>query len=287
MGTTVKRPVTVVVGSGDVASGVAYVLHSAGFATIVCDDVDPPWPRRGMAFTDAWYVGTAEIESVTAVFCASVKSVPSVVHDQRLIGATTWSWAGVALALGAVAIVDGRMKKRDKGDDLRARAPAGACAVGIGPGFVAGGNVDVAIESAWGGTLGAVVTAGPASALAGEPRPLGGAGRERFVYAPRTDRFATSRRIGEQVTAGQVVGALGNVAIFAPLTGVLRGLCANGARVGEGAKMVEVDPRGDPAACFGVGERPRAIAEGVLSALAGRGLVATAAGHRVPEAQRA
>src|SRR5439155_499887 len=86
-------------------------------------------------------------------------------------------------------------------------------------------------------------------------------------YASRSDRFATGRRIGERVAAGQRVGALGSLAVVAPLTGVLRGLAANGARVAEGVKVVEVDPRGDPASCFGLGERPRAIAEGVLSFL--------------------
>jgi xanthine dehydrogenase accessory factor len=34
------------------------------------------------------------------------------------------------------------------------------------------------------------------------------------------------------------------------------------------AKVIEVDPRGDAAAAFGLGERPRRIAEGVFKALA-------------------
>ncbi len=31
--------------------------------------------------------------------------------------------------------------------------------------------------------------------------------------------------------------------------------------------VIEIDPRDDPAAAFGLGERPRRIAEGVLRAL--------------------
>jgi xanthine dehydrogenase accessory factor len=38
--------------------------------------------------------------------------------------------------------------------------------------------------------------------------------------------------------------------------------------VAERTKVIEVDPRGDPAAAFGLGARPTRIAEGVLSALA-------------------
>jgi len=262
-----QRRVVVIAGAGDVGSAVALTLHRAGFAAILCDDVDPPWSRRGMAFTDAWYVGTATLEEGAAVFCASVKSLPAVVHGQRLIGATTWSWTGVAAVLGAVAIVDARMKKRHASDDLRARVPPGVRTIGIGPGFAAGANVDVAVESAWGERMGAVIAEGPTLAFEGEPHPLGGSGRERFVYAPHAERFATGRRIGDPVQRGEIVGALGRTALAAPLAGVLRGLAANGARVAEGGKIIEVDPRGDPTLCFGLGERPAAIARGVLSAL--------------------
>ena len=54
----------------------------------------------------------------------------------------------------------------------------------------------------------------------------------------------------------------------APVVGVLRGLTRNGVEVTVRAKVTDVDPCSDPAAAFGLGERPRRIAEGVLKALA-------------------
>jgi len=54
----------------------------------------------------------------------------------------------------------------------------------------------------------------------------------------------------------------------APIGGVLRGLTRSGVNVTARTKVIEVDPRGDPAGVFGLGERPRRIAEGVLKALA-------------------
>jgi xanthine dehydrogenase accessory factor len=156
---------------------------------------------------------------------------------------------------------------------LKAALKADLVTVGLGPGFSAGEHVDVAIETAWGPDLGKVVQSGATRAFEGEPRPLGGAGRERYVYAARAGRFHTSRRIGEQVTAGALVAAVDGEPVAAPLTGVLRGLAARGARVASGQKVVEVDPRGDPALCFGVGERPRRIAVGVCAALALRGVL--------------
>lgn len=272
MNVSIGRTVAIVLGSGDVGSAVALLLRRAGFAVVLCDAADPGWSRRGMAFTDAWYVGNAELDGDASVFCASVKSIPAVLGRHRLIAATTWSWRGVAQAFSATAVVDARMRKRGEGDDLRAGAPPGLLTVGLGPGFAAGRNADVAIETTWGARLGAVVTAGATEPFAGEPRAVGGAGRERFVYAPLAGRFATGYRIAARVSKGEVVGAVGGRTIVAPLDGVLRGLAAHGARIGEGAKVVEVDPRGDPALCYGPGERPVAIARGVLAALAQRGV---------------
>ncbi len=266
-------PLAIIIGAGDVGSAVAVCLARAGLAVVLCDAADPPWARRGMAFTDAWYVGNATLEQTTAVFCSSLRSIPSVLDSPRRIAATTWSWAGAAQALRPAAIVDARMRKRASGEDLRSRVASDIVTVGIGPGFVAGGNVDLAVESAYGARLGSVVEEGSTLALAGEPNAIGGAGRERFVYAPVAGRFATSRRIGERVGPGELLGVLGSTAIFAPIAGMLRGLTARGARVVEGNKIVEVDPRGDTTLCFGIGARPRAIASGVASALARRGVI--------------
>ena len=263
-----SRRVAIVVGADDVGSAVAVLLHRAGFAIVVCDDIDPPWARRGMAFTDAWYLGNAELDGEAAVFCSSVKSIPAVLHSERLIAATTWSWAGVAAALPPVAIIDARTRKRFDCEGPKPRAAAGALTIGIGPGFVAGSGVDLAVESVSGERLGAVVTDGPTSPDAGDIPLLGGAGRERFVCAPHPGRFATSRRIGDRVREGEQVAAVGNSFIAAPIAGVLRGISARGARVAEGTMIVEVDPRGDSVLCHGLEERALAIACGVLSAVA-------------------
>ena len=87
------RPLAIVVGATDVGSAAAIALHRAGYAVVLCEDVDPTWPRRGMAFTNAWYVGSAEVDGVAAVFCSSVRSIPTVLSRGELIAATTWSWS--------------------------------------------------------------------------------------------------------------------------------------------------------------------------------------------------
>jgi len=135
------RPVAIVLGCGDVGSAVALALHQAGLAVVLADEADPSWHRRGMAFTNAWYVGNAELESEGACFCASLKSIPSILA-RRMIAATTWSWPGVAAALEPEILVDARGRKRRGAEALRGRVPH---AVGIGAGFVPGESVDLTI----------------------------------------------------------------------------------------------------------------------------------------------
>src|SRR5262245_20726987 len=93
-----ERSVAIVLGCGGVGSGVACALHRAGWSVVLVDDADPAWHRRGMAFTNAWYIGNAELDGAGACFCASLKSIPSVLA-QRMVAATTWSWRSVADAL--------------------------------------------------------------------------------------------------------------------------------------------------------------------------------------------
>jgi xanthine dehydrogenase accessory factor len=139
--------------------------------------------------------------------------------------------------------------------------------IGLGPNFVAGQTVDLAIETMWGERLGAIIEAGSTMPLAGEPRPIGGVGRARFVYAPAGGCFETSARIGDRVEESAVIATIGEIGLRAPISGVIRGLTRNGVEVAIRTKVIEVDPRGNPAAAFGLGERPRRIAESVLKAL--------------------
>jgi xanthine dehydrogenase accessory factor len=272
-----SKPVVIVLGCGDVGSAVAHALHRLSCAVVLVDAADPPWPRRGMAFTDGWYVGAAELEGVGACFCASVRSIPTVLDRQQLIAATTGSWPGVAAALSPAALIDARVAKRAAPPCLKGELTRDILTIGLGPGFRAGGHVDVAIETAWGDSLGAVIERGATRPFAGEPRPLGGAGRERYVYAPHAGRMRTALRIGDRVDAGEVVATIDGHPLVAPLAGALRGLSARGSRVTPGQKVIEVDPRGERSLCFGIGERPRRIAAGVGEALASRGVLSPSA----------
>jgi len=252
-----------VLGCGDVGSAVAHRLFLHGADVVIADTDEPAHHRRGMAFTDAWFTGTATLEGVVAQSVSQTAGLLSTLADMDAIARTSASPAEVAAVLQPDALVDARMRKRAVPDDLRALAPI---VVGLGPGFAPGQNCTVAIETAWSEHLGEVLRDRPASPLAGEPRALGGAGRERFVYARDAGVWCTAARIDDRVANGAPIGTLDGVPVFAPLSGALRGLTHDGVTVRVGQKLVEVDPSAQ-ADNHGLGARPSVIARGVARAL--------------------
>ncbi len=256
-----------VLGSGDVGSAVAHRLFLSGADVVLADEPAPAHPRRGMAFTDAWFDGTATLEGVVAQWVSDVDDLAAQCTVMDAIPSTAASAREVVAALRPDVLVDARMRKRAVPQDLRELA---AQVVGLGPGFMPGVNCSAAIETAWGDGLGAVLRDRPASALAGEPRPLDGVGRERYVYAPQAGDWHTRAHIGDPVVVGGEIGTLrgpqGTCQVRASLTGHLRGLSHDGVALRAGQKLVEVDPRAQPDT-QGLGARPAAIARGVARAV--------------------
>ena len=195
LGHSLRRPVAIVLGCGDIGSAVALALHEAGHAVVLVDEADPAWHRRGMSFTNAWYLGNAELEGEGACFCASLKSIPSVLsrsddrgNDLVLAGRRRRAGSGTAR---------GRARSQTTWlEVLRGHVPM---TIGIGDDFVAGENVDTAIA------LPPDPPRGPPGSVwesvkAMDPIPRGPIGGSRpSVAALRHGRFITERRIGDAV----------------------------------------------------------------------------------------
>jgi len=144
-----------------------------------------------------------------------------------------------------------------------------ALLVGLGPGHVAGTACDLAVETERGHTLGRVIERGPTLPYSGVPHDLGGATAARLVRAPRAGTFAARARIGELVDAGALLGEVDGAPCRAGVTGQVRGLLPDGARVREGQKLGDVDPRGAAVDHRLISDKARAIAGGVLEAVLG------------------
>lgn len=256
-------------GVGDIGSAVAVLLFRIGYPVALHDDPAPTTPRRGMAFADAVFDAEAGLAGLAARRIDQPATLRAALLERSFVPIAILPFAHVLKDLNWTVLVDARSRKRSVPECQRGLA---LLAIGLGPDFVAGENVDVAIETSWGDRLGTIVELGPTLPLAGEPRSLAGIGRERFVYSPVGGRFESTMSIGNPVLQGQAIARIGDVTLSAPLAGTIRGLTRNGVTVPAAAKVTEVDPRGDASAAFGLGERPKRIAKGVCRAITGRAM---------------
>ncbi len=258
------RQLVLVRGTGDVGSTVAHLLFRNGYRVVLHDVPRPAHTRRGMAFTDALFERKAELAGVLAKISHDIEGVGQMLACGHALPVTTAAIEAVVDAFTPAVMVDARMRKRVKPEPQRHLA---GVTIGLGPNFAAGEQTDIAIETAWGDELGRVIRSGTTQPLAGTPRTIAGHSSDRYVYAPDSGRFITRCEIGMKVGAGQSIATVDDTVLIAPLAGRLRGLTHSGVEVGQGTKVIEIDPRDADADIYGIGERPRIIAQGVLEAL--------------------
>ncbi|PPQ35506.1 hypothetical protein [Rhodopila globiformis] len=252
------KPV-LVLGTDDVASAVGHALAGAGIAALLARDSDLPALRRGMSFDDALEHGSAWIDGVTAY---AVDGPLDLAPDIRL-GVTALPVRELLDPTLVAGVIDARMRRRPNSPDLRG---ALCFAIGLGPGFTAGGCVDVAVETEP-DVVGRIVTQGGTRPAPGHASILGGVGAERFGHAPRSGVWWTFRDIGETVAAGAVIGLCDGMQVAAPLDGRLRGLVRRGSAVRAGMRLLEIDPRLEVSQCHGLCPRAAGIAAATLAAL--------------------
>ena len=249
-----------VLGLGDIGSAVAHRLFQAGQLVVIQDDPRPTATRRQMAFVDAAFDGEAQLSGVIARLITETGLSRSS-WTIRYVPVITAPVDDVIKRLAPDIIVDARLRKRAKPGRHRRLAQL---TIGLGPGFVAGDNVDLAVETSW-ENLGRILRRGPTLPFRGEPRAIAGHSRDRYVYAPVAGVFSAKCEIGDVVEQGQTIARIGRRVIKAPLSGRLRGLTRSGVAVPKGAKIVEVVPAGAREKVSGIGERPRRVADAVLT----------------------
>lgn len=252
-----------ILGGGDVGSAVAHLLFRERFQVLICERPRSTHMRRGMAFVDALFADVAMLDGIEARLQRTVDDIHACWAASRAIPIVVLPEDEVLAALHFDVAVDAILHRGGAMRDLRAMADF---AVGLGPGYVPGLNCHVAVETQWGDAMGRVLRDQAAAQRTGGPRPLAGVGRERFAIAHASGRWQTHAELGQAVRAGEILGMLDDVGIRAPISGCLRGLSRDGVQVAAGQRLLEVDPSPVPEV-FGLGERPCAIARGVLRAL--------------------
>lgn len=248
-------------GGGDLGSACALRLARVGFKVLVAERARPTVVRRTVAFAEAVYTGTATVEEMTARRVES-RSALSAAWTAGEVPVVIDPHLAFSLAQSPRIVLDATMAKRNLG--MSRSLPSRA--IGLGPGFVAGVDVDAVIETNRGPHLGRVIWSDSAEPNTGVPAPINGYAGDRVLRAPIAGTLDTLKSIGDVVAAGELVAAVSGRPIRAPFHGTIRGLLRAGSSVHASMKVGDIDPRIHPDLHLQVSDKALAVAGGVLEA---------------------
>ena len=290
-------------GAGDLATGIIHRLHRAGHRVIALETDYPAAIRRQVSFCEAVYDGSAAVEGVTARLVPALADAKTDTETYSEINDTPaahvalekWDRSAIEAVLEAGevpllidpkgesiellkpdVVVDAIIAKKNLGTTID-MAPL---VIGVGPGFTAGHDVHLVIESMRGHNLARIITDGMAQPNTGVPGNIAGFTSERVIHAPAAGYIYDVRKIGDIVQKGDEIariypdkGSYDNklseyVPVNATITGIIRGLIREGYYFKEGFKIADIDPReGELSNCFTISDKARSIAGSVLEAV--------------------
>lgn len=262
-----NKPLILIRGGGDLASGVALRLHHVGFQVAILELPAPLAVRRTVCFSEAVYAGAHTVEDVTARLVSADQfqvaleagEIPVLVDPQANILRNQF-----LTSPQSTFVIDARLLKSAP----EPLAMDVALHIGLGPGFCAGDNCHAVIETRRSHTLGRALWSGETQPDSGQPE----GDPRRVLRAPISGYANSLKQIGEHCEEGEVIAEIqssienSKSKIVSPLSGVLRGLIHSRAQVTEGMKIGDIDPRGDPGVCFLVSDKALSVGGGALEA---------------------
>ncbi len=255
--------VVLIRGAGEMASGVAHRLHQSHFKICMIEISHPLAVRREVTFSEAIYGGEKEVEGVRAKLISKTEEMESVWKRSRIPILIDPDGKKTRSFLKPDVLVDAIMAKKNLGTQIN-DAPL---VIGLGPGFTAGKDVHIVIETNRGHHLGKMMLNGMAEPDTGIPGEIGGYTIERLLRTMKKGIFHPQKSIGERVNKGAVVAVVDDFPVIAKISGVVRGLLRGGVEVKKGMKVGDIDPRGKRELCFTISDKARAIGGGVLEAI--------------------
>ena len=284
-----SAPLIIVRGAGDLASGVLAAIHISDFRVLALETENPSAIRRTVAFSEAVRLGHCTIEGIEARLIAKEQAAAILSANDSESGAAADSKANrlsfIPIAvdptgeliseLQPAAVVDAIIAKKNCGTRLD-MAPL---VIALGPGFTAGKDAHIVIETMRGHNLARLIYQGTALPNTGVPGLVGGESALRVIHAPAAGTLRVIHDIGDSVTRGEVIARIiqadGSIIdVAASLNGIIRGMLPDGFTVRSGLKMADIDPRlTELNNCFTISDKARALGGAVLTALLSRGIV--------------
>jgi xanthine dehydrogenase accessory factor len=228
------------------------------------ETLNPQAVRREVAFSEAIFDREKDVEGITAKRVESADHISEVWREGK-IPILKDPDAKVKDFLKPDVLIDATLAKKNLGTKIT-DAPL---VIGLGPGFHAGKDVHLVIETNRGHDLGRIISKGETEPNTGIPGSIAGYTEERVIRAPKAGNFKALKKIGDGVRANEKVGMIGNVVVRSRIAGVIRGLLRDGTEVWKGMKLGDVDPRGIKTHCHTISDKARTISGGVLQGILG------------------
>jgi xanthine dehydrogenase accessory factor len=231
--------------------------------------------RRTVCFGEAVYSGETTVEGITARRVDTPEEARQLALSE-LIPILVDPDPTLSARLKPQVVVDAIVAKVNTGTTLD-DAPL---VVALGPGFTAGIDCHIVIETNRGHWLGRVIYPGggptgngQAEADTQTPGRVKGYTVDRVLRAPAAGHIIPHAQIGEAIQPGQLIATVNGHGIRAPFAGVLRGLVHANVSVTPGFKVGDLDPRGQVSHCFTISDKSLAVGGGVLEAILASGIL--------------
>jgi xanthine dehydrogenase accessory factor len=261
--TQLSELIIAIKGAGEMASAVAWRLYRANLKKIFMLEIESPLAvRREVSFCEAVHDGRKAVEGIEAIRAFGPDDIRQAWESGRIAVAADPRWS-LLKELEPDLVVDAIIAKRNLGTDMK----DAKLVVGLGPGFNAGSDVHLVIETNRGHNLGCIITTGQAAPNTGIPGSIGGFAAERVLRSPTDGHFIAQRSIGDKIVADEVIGCVAGMEVRSKIGGVIRGIIRSETVVTKGMKIGDVDPRGQSDYCYTISDKARAIGGAVLEAV--------------------
>lgn len=235
-----ENDIIIIRGGGDLATGVVQKFYRSGMRVLILEKDTPLAVRRTVSLSETVYDGSATVEDMTAQLIKTPRQCEQI-----------WKHGNIPILVDPevncieeirpTALIDAILAKKNLGIHNKMTN----IVIGVGPGFSAPEDVHAVIETMRGHNLGRVVFQGTALKNTGIPADIFGQGIKRVMYSPRSGVVKHFKKIGDIVNEGDIVFSVNNEPVYAPFTGLLRGLIREGLTIYEGMKTADIDPRLD------------------------------------------
>lgn len=222
------------------ATGIALYLSRAGFVRLALQECRYPTAiRRAVCFSEAVAEGCWQVAEKRARHLQLPEDCPAC-WQQGDIPVLSCAEEATLRALCPTIFIEATMRKRP----VPLAKHLAPLVLALGPGFTAGREAHLVVET-HPDHCGEILTCGTARARKEENSPSPAA--VRHLRAPADGLFRTDRRLGDRLESGCLFGFLQtdteSIPLYAPMSGLLRGLLRDETPVRQGGKVADMDDR--------------------------------------------